>query len=102
MLLHRIAKLGDVSFIEGMLSKGLPSILMAFISLKCCSLLILVGYRTRLATVVYILVLLLFLVHAADLFLLNENGGWQLELLGLYTFALRCYSLLAVENEASH
>jgi hypothetical protein len=30
----------------------------------------------RLAAVVYILVLyLLFLVHTADLFLLNENGG---------------------------
>jgi putative oxidoreductase len=43
-----------------------------------------VGYRTRLAAaIVYIWVL--YLLYTADLFLLNENGGWQLELLGLYT-----------------
>lgn len=91
MLLHGIAKLGDVSFIEGMLSaKGLPSILAygVYITEIVAPLLIVVGYRTRLAASVFIFGTLFafFLVHTADLFLLNENGGWQLELLGLYTF----------------
>ncbi|MEZ7506027.1 DoxX family protein [Flavobacterium sp. Arc2] len=91
MLLHGISKLGDVSFIEGMLSaKGLPSILAygVYITEIIAPLLILVGYRTRLAAVIYIFGTLFafFLVHTADLFLLNENGGWKLELLGLYLF----------------
>jgi putative oxidoreductase len=91
MLLHGIAKLGDVSFIEGMLSgKGLPSFLAfgVYITEIVAPLLILVGYRTRLAAVVYVFgnLFAFFLVHTGDLFLLNENGGWQLELLGLYLF----------------
>lgn len=91
MLLHGIAKLGDVSFIEGMLSaKGLPSILAygVYITEIVAPLLILVGYRTRLAAVVFIIgnLFAFFLVHTAELFLLNDNGGWQLELLSLYLF----------------
>jgi putative oxidoreductase len=91
MLLHGIAKLGAVSFIEGMLSgKGLPSFLAygVYITEILAPLLILVGYRTRLAAAVYVIGTLFafFLVHTANLFLLNENGGWQLELLGLYLF----------------
>ncbi|CAM3096228.1 DoxX family protein [Flavobacterium frigoris] len=91
MLLHGIAKLGDVSFIEGMLSaKGLPSILAygVYITEIVAPLLILAGYRTRIAAGVYVFGTLFafFLVHTADLFTLNENGGWQVELLGLYLF----------------
>lgn len=89
MLFHGIAKLGGVSFIEGMLDeKGLPSFLAygVYITEIIAPLLILVGYRTRLASVAYIFGLLfaVALVHSGDLFSLNENGGWQLELLGLY------------------
>lgn len=91
MLFHGIAKLGGVSFIEGMLDeKGLPSFLAygVYITEIIAPLLILVGYRTRLASVAYIFGLLfaVTLVHSGDLFSLNENGGWQLELLGLYLF----------------
>ncbi|SEA26875.1 putative oxidoreductase [Flavobacterium gillisiae] len=91
MLLHGIAKLGDVSFIEGMLSgKGLPSILAygVYVTEIVAPLLIVVGYRTRLAALVFIFgnLFAFFLVHTAELFLLNDNGGWQLELLGLYLF----------------
>jgi len=89
MLFHGIAKLGGVSFIEGMLDeKGLPSFLAygVYITEIIAPLLILVGYRTRLASAVYVFGLLFaaVLVHSGDLFSLNENGGWQLELLGLY------------------
>lgn len=92
MLLHGIAKLGDVSFIEGMLAgKGIPSFLAygVYITEIVAPLLLIVGYRTRLAAIVFIIGTLtaFFLVHSADLFLLNDNGGWKIELLGLYTFA---------------
>ncbi|WP_369764863.1 DoxX family protein [Flavobacterium sp. WC2429] len=89
MLFHGIAKLGGVSFIEGMLGeKGLPSFLAygVYITEIIAPLLILIGYRIRLASVAYIFGLLFatLLVHTGDLFSLNENGGWQLELIGLY------------------
>jgi putative oxidoreductase len=99
MLFHGIAKLGGVSFIEGMLSeKGLPSFLAygVYITEIIAPLLILVGYRTRLASVAYVFGLLftIALVHSGDLFSLNQNGGWQLELIGLYLLgALSLYFL---------
>ncbi|HJS01617.1 MAG TPA: DoxX family protein [Flavobacterium sp.] len=89
MLLHGIAKIGNTSFIGGMLAeKGLPSFLSygVYITEIIAPILILIGFRTRLAAVAYVFGALfaLFLVHSAQIFLLNENGGWELELLGLY------------------
>lgn len=91
MLLHGIAKIGHTSFIEGMLSeKGLPSFLAygVYITEIIAPILIIIGFRTRLASAVYVLGALfaLFLVHSEHLFVLNQNGGWELELLGLYIF----------------
>ena len=89
MLLHGIAKIGHTSFIAGMLTeKGLPSFLSygVYITEIVAPILIIIGFRTRLSAAVYVLGALfaLFLVHSAQLFLLNQNGGWELELLGLY------------------
>lgn len=89
MLLHGIAKIGHTDFIGGMLAeKGLPSFLSygVYITEIITPLLIIIGFRTRLSAAVYVLGALfaLFLVHSAQLFLLNQNGGWELELLGLY------------------
>jgi putative oxidoreductase len=63
MLLHGIAKLDGVSFIEGMIEG--------------------VGLPTFLAYGVYIteIVAPLFII-----FSLNQHGGWGVELLGLYLF----------------
>jgi putative oxidoreductase len=89
MLLHGIAKIGHASFIGGMLAeKGLPSFLSygVYFTEILAPLLILIGFRTRLSAVVYVFGALfaMFLVHSGQLFLLNQNGGWELELLGLY------------------
>lgn len=89
MLLHGIAKIGQTSFIGGMLAeKGLSSFFSygVYITEIVAPVLILIGYRTRLSAVVYVFgaVFALLLVHSGQLFLLNENGGWELELLGLY------------------
>lgn len=92
MLLHGIEKFKGVSFIEGMLiAKGLPAFIAygVYVTEIVAPLLLIVGYRTRLAGVVYILGVLtaIFLVHAKDIFTLNQHGGWGIELLGLYLFS---------------
>lgn len=89
LLLHGIAKLKGIGFIEGMLSNnGLPSFLAygVYITEIVAPLLIIIGYRTRLASLVLIfgLVFATFLVHSDDIFKLSETGGWAIELIGLF------------------
>ncbi len=91
MLLHGIGKLTGISGIEGMMSSsGLPSFVAygVYITEIVAPLLILIGYRTRLAAVVYVFGMLfaIFLAHSEDIFSLNEHGGWAVELPGLYMF----------------
>lgn len=91
MLLHGIAKIGQTTFIEGMLAdKGLPAIMAygVYLTEIVAPLLILLGFRTRLAAIAYVfgILFIIFLVHANAIFSLNENGGWAIELLGLYLF----------------
>lgn len=91
MLLHGIAKLKGVSFIEGMLSaKGLPAFLAygVYVTEIIAPLLLIIGYRTRLAAAVFAFgaVFALLLVHSAEIFTINQHGGWGVELLGLYLF----------------
>ncbi|MPQ49283.1 DoxX family membrane protein [Marinifilum sp. N1E240] len=91
MLLHGIAKLSGVSGIEGMLANaGFPTFLAygVYITEIAAPILILIGYRTRLASAAYIFGVLfaIFLAHSGDVFSLNQHGGWGIELLGLYLF----------------
>ncbi len=91
MLLHGIAKLSGVSFIENMLSaKGLPSFLAygVYATEILAPILIIIGYRTRLASALYAFGVLftMILAHASDIFSLNQHSGWGVELLGLYLF----------------
>ena len=91
MLLHGIAKLKGVSGIEGMLAgAGLPGFLAygVYITEIVAPILMIIGYRMRLASVVYIFGVLfaMFLAHSSDIFTLNQHGGWGVELLGLYLF----------------
>ena len=89
MLLHGIAKLKGIGFIEGMLAEnGLPQFMAygVYLTEIIAPLLMIIGYRTRLASLVFIsgAVFAMFLVHSADVFQLNQTGGWGVELLGLY------------------
>ncbi|MGH1386430.1 DoxX family protein [Kordia sp.] len=91
MLLHGIAKLKGVSFIEGMLEgKGLPSFMAygVYITEIIMPILIIIGFRTRLASAGFAFGVLfaIFLVHSGDIFTLTQHGGWGIELLGLYLF----------------
>ena len=92
MLFHGIAKvIHGLSGIEGLLeSKGLPEFLSyaVYIGEIMVPLLIIVGYRTRLASVVYVVNVLfaMLLAHANVIFSLSKTGGWAVELIGLYLF----------------
>jgi len=95
MLFHGIAKLNGVSFIEGMLEgKGLPSFLAygVYITEIIAPLLMIIGNRTRLASLAFIFGLLAAtaVAHLGDLFKLNQNGGWELELRGSYLSGALC------------
>ncbi|RKY97147.1 MAG: DoxX family protein [Ignavibacteriae bacterium] len=91
MLLHGIAKLSGVSGIEGMLTfNGLPAFLAygVFITEIIAPIVLIIGYRTRLAAIVFALGTLaaMFLAHSAEIFTLSKYGGWAVDLLGLYFF----------------
>lgn len=89
MLLHGIAKLKGVTGIEKMLSEsGLPSFLAygVYVTEIIAPILIVVGYRTRLASLVFVsgVLVAIFLAHSGDIFTLTQHGAWKIELLGLY------------------
>lgn len=91
MLLHGIAKLKGVSFIEGLLTeKGLPAFIAygVYVTEIIAPLLLIIGFRTRLSAIVYVagVLVAIILVHSSDIFTLNQHGGWGIELLGLYLF----------------
>ena len=90
MLLYGIGKLfNGISFIQSVLvDKGLPAFFGygVYVGEVIAPLLLLIGYRTRLASLVFAINCLtaMLLVQSADIFSLNDNGGWKVELLGIY------------------
>jgi len=100
VLLHGIFKIhAGVGFIAGMLEKaGLPGVLAygVFIGEVLAPLLLIAGIATRAgAAIIVVNMLVAFgLVHMADLFALTKQGGWALELQGLYLFGALSVMLL--------
>ena len=92
ILLHGIAKLkGGVGFISGQLTAhGLPAALAygAYIGEVVAPILLIVGFFTRPAAWIVAINMLFafFLVHMADLGVLGKQGGWALELQGMFLF----------------
>lgn len=92
MLFHGVAKLfHGVEGIAGMLSaKGLPGFVAygVYVGEVLAPILMIIGFRTRLASLVLIanMLVIIFVAHSADIFTLSEHGGWKLELSGLYLF----------------
>lgn len=90
ILLHGIAKLkGGVGGIEGMLTaQGLPSVLAygAYVGEVLGPILLIFGYNARFgAVLVAINMLFAFgLAHMGELDQLNGQGGWALELQGMF------------------
>jgi putative oxidoreductase len=100
VLLHGIFKISaGVGFVSAMLMKaGLPGGLayLVYVGEIVAPLLMIAGFWTRAAAgVVVINMLAAFgLVHMADLFALTKQGGWALELQGLYLFGALTVVLL--------
>ena len=93
ILLHGIAKVGKgVDGIGGMLaSHGLPAVLAygVYIGEILAPVLLIVGLFTRPAALVVAvnMIVAIWLAHRKDLGALNAQGGWALELQGMFLFA---------------
>jgi len=93
VLLHGIAKLtGGVAGIEGMLAgAGLPGFLAwgAYLGEVLGPLLLIVGFHARIgaALIAINMLMAIALAHMGQVFLLNDQGGWAIELQALMLFA---------------
>ena len=93
ILLHGIAKVSKgVDGIGGMLaSHGLPGVLayLVYVGEIVAPLLLIGGLYTRPAAAIVAINMLvaIWLVHRKDLGALNGQGGWALELQGMFLFA---------------
>lgn len=100
ILLHGIAKIGTgVSGVGGMLaSHGLPSALayLVYVGEIVAPVLVIIGFYTRPAAwiIAINMVVAIWLVHMKDLLVLGKNGGWALELQGMFLFAAVAVALL--------
>lgn len=92
VLLHGLAKLsGGVGGISGMLSShGLPGFLAygAYIGEVIGPLLVILGIYSRLGGLLIAInmVVAIFLAHMGQLFSMTPQGGWALELQGMFLF----------------
>ncbi|HZF84687.1 MAG TPA: DoxX family protein [Burkholderiaceae bacterium] len=100
ILLHGIAKLHTgVGGIGGMLaSHGLPAATayLVYVGEIVAPVLLIVGLFTRPAAWVVVINMLvaLWLVHTKDLAALNNQGGWALELQGMFLFSALAVAFL--------
>jgi len=100
ILLHGIAKIGGgVSGIAGMLSsQGLPGFLAYFVYVGeiLAPVLVIAGIYTRPAAWVMVINMLvaIWLAHMSQLFSLGKQGGWALELQGMFLFAAMAVALM--------
>jgi putative oxidoreductase len=100
ILLHGISKItGGAAGIVGMVEKiGLPGAFgyLVYVGEVLAPLLLIVGLWTRPAALI-VAVNMLFaigLVHMGELFTLGKQGGWALELQGMFLFGAVAVALL--------
>ncbi|MEZ5594605.1 MAG: DoxX family protein [Gammaproteobacteria bacterium] len=95
LLFHGVGKLlnidGSLQFIGGMLTNlNLPMEIAygVFLGEVIAPVLIIIGLFTRLGGLLIAgnMVFAIVLVHTAELFAMTQNGGWALELQGMYLF----------------
>lgn len=90
MLFHGVAKIGPGigQMAEQFSSNGLPGFIayFAFLGEILAPILMIIGFRTRLAAVVYAFTMLaaILIAHSGDIFSLNQFGGWAIELPMMY------------------
>lgn len=102
ILLHGVAKIlntGTLDFIGGKLSHfGLPGELayLVYLGEVLAPLMLIFGYFNRLGAIIIVInmVIAILLVHTQELFSLTQNGGWALELQGMYLLGAIVAALL--------
>lgn len=100
ILLHGVSKISHgIGPITGMLDKaGMPSALAygAYIGEVLAPLLLIAGAWTRVGAVLiaFNMLVAIGLAHAKQVFALNEQGGWAIELQGMYLFGAIAVALL--------
>lgn len=93
MLFYGISKLlnGVDSIQQLLISKGLPGFIAygVYMGEVMAPLLILVGFRTRIASIIFSFncIVALLLTQTQQFFELNNSGGWSIELLFIYSLA---------------
>jgi putative oxidoreductase len=93
VLLHGISKLrGGVGGVSGLLAEhGLPTALayLSYIGEVVAPILLIIGLYARAAGAIVVINMLfaVSLVHMSQLSGLNSQGGWQLELQGMFLFS---------------
>jgi putative oxidoreductase len=100
ILLHGIAKLtGGIGGISGMVvGAGLPSFVAygVYIGEVIGAILLLLGWYSRIGAAL-IAINMLFaigLVHSAEVFALNNQGGWAIELQAMFLFTAIALALM--------
>jgi putative oxidoreductase len=92
ILCHGIAKLtGGIGGISGMVTAhGLPAFFAygVLVGEVIAPLMILAGFYARIGAMIVVVNMLfaIWLVHRGDVFALNGQGGWAIELQGMYLF----------------
>jgi putative oxidoreductase len=100
MLMHGVHKVGaGVDGIVGMVARtGLPGQFgyLVYVGEVLAPVLVIIGLWTRPAAFLMFvtMVVAIWLVHPNDLFLLTKQGGWALELQGLFLFGSLAITLL--------
>src|SRR5688572_3381610 len=100
ILLHGIAKVtGGIAGIEKMVAgAGLPEFFAygVFIGEVLAPILLILGFYSRIAALVIAvnMVVAIALVHAKELFLIGPQGGWALELQGMFLFTAIALALI--------
>lgn len=92
LLMHGIAKISNgIGPIESMVTaRGLPVFLAwgVYVGEVIAPLLLILGFYTRLGGLLVAgnMIVAIILAHAGQLGLITNNGGWRLELQGLFLF----------------
>lgn len=90
MLFHGVAKLiHGVGFIKMTLSNaGLPQFLAygAYVGEFLAPLFLILGFMTRAsaATIIFTMIMAIYLVHSKDLFAITQTGAWAIEVAAFY------------------
>ncbi len=100
MLLHGIGKLtGGIGGIEAMLlARGMPAFFAwgVYVGEILAPLLVILGVYARAGAVLIVVNMLvaIALVHRHEIGMLTDNGGWAIELQGLFLFGAAAIALL--------